>query len=167
MTTRYGQTAGFTLVELSTSMTVSTILLLTFAAILIMSRQQTEDLNGRLSLYRDLMVLDLWTQRYITNSHGDSVAIYATLTDEINDSRSSEGTILHLFLPDSTWVRLAMDGQQINWQVGLADHYPLDSPVSQVRFRRMPGQMDAIRLQTTIYNDEDSLSYDRLIVPRN
>ncbi|MCF7798026.1 MAG: hypothetical protein K9N11_08770 [Lentisphaeria bacterium] len=167
MTTRYGQEAGFTLVELSTGMTISTILLLTFAAILFLSRQQTAELNDRLSLYRDLMVLDLWTQRYIANAHGDSVAIYANATDEINDTRTNDGTILHLILPDSTWVRLAMAGQQFNWQVGLTDHYPLDAPVSQVRFRRMPGQMDAIRLQTTIFNDEDSLSYDRLIVPRN
>lgn len=167
MATQHHHSAGFTLVELSTGMTISTILLLTFATILYISRRQTEDLNERLTLYRDVMILDQWVQRYVTNSHGDSVAIYASITDELNDTRTSDGTILHLFLPDSTWVRLAEDSQQINWQVDLTDHYPLDSPVSQVRFIRKPGQMDALRLQATLFNDEDSLSYDRLIVPRN
>jgi len=164
---KYSHQKGFTLVELSTSMTIAIILMLTFTAILYIAQRQTDSLKQRLTLFRDVMILDKWVHHYVQSSILDSVAIYSNVTDELNGTTSNDGSILHLFLPDSTRIRLALSGQQVNWQVNLEDNQPLDSPASRVRIRRGGGHLLALNLEITLYNNEDSLDYDRFIVPRN
>ena len=159
--------AGFSLVELGTSMTIATILVLTFAAILVMSQRQTDALDARLTLYRDAMVLDQWVERYVQPSIGDSLFIYASATNEALGTQATAGTILHLFQPDSTQIRLAVAGQQLDWQVNSTSHYPLDCQTEQVQFVRHSGHLTALNIQLTLLNGEDSLVYNRYIVPRN
>lgn len=159
--------SGFTLVELSMTMTISLILLLTLAIILVLSRRQTDSMNDRLRLLRDEMILDRWVQRYVEPSVRDSMQIFTNATTELNDTPGDDGSILHLFLSDSTRVRLALASQQVNWQVNLKDNLPLDSPASRVRFRRIAGQIPGLNLEVTLTNQEDSLNYARFIIPRN
>ncbi|HCW76086.1 MAG TPA: hypothetical protein DHU63_06055 [Candidatus Marinimicrobia bacterium] len=165
--TKHPNQPGFTLVELSMTMTISLILLLTMAVILVLSRRQTDSMNQRLTLLRDEMILDRWVQHYMEPAVRDSIQIFSNVTNENNDVDTDDGTIVHLFLPDSTQIRLALADQQIDWRVNLVDNHPLDSPASRIRLRRIAGQIAGIHLEVTLTNSEDSLNYARFIVPRN
>ena len=70
---------GFSLVELSTAMVASMILMLGFSAVIVFSRKQLTDTNVRVALSYDQVLIDRYIRTKLTSTISDSMQIFTSL----------------------------------------------------------------------------------------
>lgn len=159
---------GFTLVELSTSMTAGIILLLAFTSVLVFSREEASATAERVSTLRDGWMLDRYLRNTLAETVGDSVLIYADLLAEASDTPSSSGTILKTVDPAGNTYRIAASNQNLVWQENGVTQYPVDAQVLNLAFQRTDSPYGRrLNLDISFLSAQDTVTYGWIITFRN
>lgn len=167
MPSRYNR--GFSLVELTSAMVASAILVIGFGSVILMSRQQLADTNTRVGLSYDQVILDRYVRTKLTSTVSDSMRIYANASDESSQTTSTSGTILRAVDADSTIYHLDLTNNTLLWVTNdTIDHNPVDSEISDLLFTERVGNIGKIlSLSMNLISDEDTLSCAWTITLRN
>ena len=160
---------GFSLVELTSAMVASAILILGFGSVIVMSRQQLADTNTRVSLSYDQVLLDNYVRTKLTATVSDSMKIYANSADEMSGTTSSTGTILRAVDADSTVYHLNLTDNTLLWVTDDSiNHNPVDARISDLIFTERVGNIGKIlSLRLNLISDEDTLECAWSITLRN
>ncbi len=160
---------GFTLVELTSAMVASAILVIGFGSVIVMSRKQLSDTNVRVSLAYDQVILDRYVRTKLTSTVSDSMKIYASASDESNQITSTSGSILRAVDADSTVYHLDITDNTLLWVTDdTLNHNPVDNEVSDLSFSERVGNIGKIlTLRMNLISDEDTLACEWTITLRN
>lgn len=126
--------AGFTLVELTTAMVASAILILGFSTVIIFTRKELTNTAARVGLGRDQVLIDRYIRTKLTSTISDSMKIYANSYAESIDSTSTEGVILRAVDADSTVYHVSVASGQLIWLEDSVSHSPIDGTISDLTF---------------------------------
>ena len=167
MHSRYNR--GFSLVELTSAMVASAILVIGFGSVIVMSRQQLADTNTRVGLSYDQVILDRYVRTKLTSTVSDSMRIYADASDETSKTTSTSGTILRAVDADSTVYHLDLTGNTLLWVTDdTINHTPVDCEISDLLFTERVGNIGKIlSLSMNLISDEDTLGCAWTITLRN
>ena len=160
---------GFSLVELTSAMVASAILVLGFGSVIVMSRQQLSDTNIRVGLGYDQVIIDRYVRTKLTSTVSDSMRIYADASDEASNITSTSGTILRAVDADSTIYHLDLTDNTLLWVTDdSVTHNPVDSEISDLLFSERVGNLGKIlNVSMNLVSDEDTLSVAWTITLRN
>lgn len=159
---------GFTLVELSTGMVAGTILILTFASVLVLSRQETSAATRRVNALHDVWVVDEFMHNQLSKTMSDSVKIYADSTAEQSGSPASTGSILRAADGDGNSYRIAISNQTLNWTTNGLIHNPVDADVTTLSFSEDNSSSGKrITMGITLLSGGNTLDYEWIIAFRN
>ena len=162
------QHAGFSLVELTSAMAASLILVLGFSSVILLSRQQLNDTNIRVGLGYDQVLIDRYVRTKLTSTVSDSMAIYADQSAESNKATSSSGTILRAVDADSTVYHLWINGSTLEWTIDSTVHHPIDCNVSNLLFTENTGNHGKIlNLSMNLCSEGDTLACEWTMTLRN
>ena len=160
---------GFSLVELTSAMVASAILVLGFGSVIVMSRQQLTDTNTRVGLGYDQVIIDRYVRTKLTSTVSDSMRIYADASDEAANTTSTSGTILRAVDADSTIYYLKLANNTLLWVTDdSVTHNPVDSDISDLLFTERVGNINKIlTVSMNLISDEDTLAVAWSITLRN
>lgn len=159
---------GFSLVELSSAMFASFLLVLGFSSVLMFSRKQLSDTSTRVALGYDQVIIDNYIRTKLTSTVSDSMQIFADSTAEANSTTSSSGTILRAVDADSTVFHLDITNNTLEWTVDSIIHVPVDSDISNLLFTERTGTYGKVLDVTMdLCSEEDTLSVAWTITLRN
>lgn len=128
------QQAGFTLVELTTAMVISAILILSFSSVIIFSRKELTNTAARINLSRDQVLFDRYVRTKLTSTVSDSMKIYPNSYAESIDSSANSGVILRSVSSDSTKHHLSVVSGQLLWVEDSIQHTPVDAIIHDLTF---------------------------------
>jgi len=160
---------GFSLVELSSAMVASAILVIGFGSVIVMTRQQLSETNTRVGLGYDQVIIDRYVRTKLTATVSDSMRIYADATDEASHTTSTSGTILRAVDADSTVYHLDLTDNTLLWVTDdSVTHNPVDSEISDLLFTEKVGNIGKIlNVSMNLISDEDTLAVAWTITLRN
>jgi len=160
---------GYSLVELSSAMVASAILMIGFGSVIVMTRQQLSDTNTRVGLGYDQVIIDRYVRTKLTSTVSDSMRIYADATDETSNTTSTSGTILRAVDADSTIYHLDLTNNTLLWVTDdSVTHNPVDSKISDLLFTERVGNIGKIlNISMNLISDEDTLAVAWTITLRN
>lgn len=160
--------AGFTLVELTTAMLVSAILILSFSTVIIWSRQQLGDTAKRVGLGYDQVILDRYVRTKLTATISDSMRIFASSSDELSNTTSTSGVILRAVAADSTVHHIEAETGQLIWTVDSTIHYPVDSDIANLQFsERAAVSSKVLSLSMDLCSEPDTIHVQWSMTLRN
>ncbi len=159
---------GFSLVELTTAMAASFILVIGFGSVIVMSRQQLSATNIRVGLGYDQVLIDRYIRTKLTSTVSDSMQIFADEIDESTSTTSTSGTILRAVDSDSTVYHLSIDSSTLEWVIDSTSHAPVDCEVADLLFTERAGNFGKIlSINMNLVSDEDTLACAWTITLRN
>ncbi|MBT3253634.1 MAG: hypothetical protein HN995_00520 [Candidatus Marinimicrobia bacterium] len=160
---------GFSLVELTSAMVASAILVIGFGSVIVMSRQQLSDTNTRVGLGYDQVIVDRYIRTKLTSTVSDSMRIYADAADELSNTTSTSGTILRAVDADSSIYHLDLTNNTLLWVTDDSiSHNPVDSEISDLLFTERVGNIGKIlNVSMNLISDEDTLEVTWSITLRN
>ncbi|NQV14291.1 hypothetical protein HQ531_02450 [bacterium] len=160
--------SGFSLVELTSAMFASAILLLGFGSVLVFSRKQLSETSMRVGLGYDQVLVDNYVRTKLTSTVSDSMQIFANAADEATSTTSTSGTILRAVDADSTIYHIDIANNTLEWMVDSTLHTPTDATIANLLFSERQGVMNKI-LEVTmdLVSDDDTLSVAWSITLRN
>ncbi len=160
---------GFSLVELTSAMVASAILVIGFGSVIVMIRQQLSDTNIRVALGYDQVIIDRYIRTKLTSTVSDSMRIYATPEDEASNTTSSSGTILRAVDADSTIYHLDLTDNTLLWVTDDSlSHNPVDAEISDLLFTERAGNIGKIlNVSMKLISEEDTLEVAWSITLRN
>lgn len=165
---RTTQSMGFSLVELTSAMAASMILVLGFSSVILLSRQQLNDTNIRVGLGYDQVLIDRYVRTRLTSTVSDSMKIFANQSDEGSGTTSTAGTILRAVDADSTVYHLEINNNTLQWTVDSTVHNPIDCVVSNLAFQERTGNHGKIlNLSMDLCSEGDTLACEWTITLRN
>ncbi|MCF7826832.1 MAG: hypothetical protein K9M55_02355 [Candidatus Marinimicrobia bacterium] len=159
---------GFSLVELTSAMVASAILVIGFGSVIVMSRNQLSDANVRVGLGYDQVILDRYVRTKLTSTVSDSMKIYADASDEAAGITSTTGTILRAVDADSTVYHLDITDNTLLWVTDSINHNPVDSEVIDLLFTERVGNIGKVlSLSMKLCSAGDTLASAWTITLRN
>ena len=159
---------GFSLVELTSAMAASMILVLGFSSVIVFSRQQLTATNTRVSLGYDQVLIDRYVRTKLTTTVSDSMQIFASTSDENAGMTSSSGSILRAVDADSTVYHLDVTNNMLEWLVDSTVHTPVDCEISDLVFSERSGNHGKIlNINMNLCSDGDTLATAWSITLRN
>ncbi|MBC8376894.1 MAG: hypothetical protein H8E26_12675 [FCB group bacterium] len=160
---------GFSLVELTSAMVASAILVIGFGSVIVMSRQQLSDTNTRVGLGYDQVIVDRYIRTKLTSTVSDSMRIYADAADEASNTTSTTGTILRAVDADSSIYHLDLTDNTLLWVTNDSiSHNPVDAEISDLLFTERVGNIGKILVVSmNLISDEDTLAVAWTITLRN
>lgn len=159
---------GFTLVELTSAMVASSILILGFGSVIVFSRQQLSETNIRVGLNYDQVLIDKYVRTKLTSTISDSMQIFADATDEATSTTSTTGTILRAVDADSTVYHLDVTGGTLLWMVDSIAHTPVDCEIVDLVFTERTGNFGKILdVDMNLCSGGDTLASEWSITLRN
>ena len=159
---------GFSLVELSTAMVASAILMVGFSSVIVFSRNQLTDTNVRVALSYDQVLLDRYIRTKLTSTIGDSMQIFSSAQNELNGITDSVGPILRAVDADSTVYHLDITGGTLLWMVDSTLHNPVDADVSDLMFYATTGSnKKRLRIAMNLSKSGDTLAPEWSLTLRN
>jgi prepilin-type N-terminal cleavage/methylation domain-containing protein len=160
---------GFSLVELTSAMVASAILVLGFGSVIVMSRQQLSDTNTRVGLGYDQVIIDRYVRTKLTSTVSDSMRIYADEAAEAANTPSSSGTILRAVDADSSTYHLRLANNTLEWITDdSVTHNPVDGRISDLLFTERIGNINKIlNISMNLISDEDTLAVAWTLTLRN
>lgn len=160
---------GFSLIELTSAMVASAILMLGFGSVILMSRNQLTATNTRVGLGYDQVIIDRYVRTKLTSTVSDSMRIYADSTAEVANTTSSSGTILRAVDADSTTYHLKLSNNTLLWVTDDSiTHNPVDSRISDLLFTERTGNIGKIlNVSMKLISDDDTLSVAWSLTLRN
>jgi len=159
---------GFSLVELTSAMVASAILVIGFGSVIVMSRNQLSDANVRVGLGYDQVILDRYVRTKLTSTVSDSMKIFADDSDEAAGITSTTGTILRAVDADSTVYHLDITDNTLLWVTDSISHNPVDSEVIDLVFTERVGSIGKVlSLSMKLCSSGDTLSSAWTITLRN
>ena len=167
MLTRYNR--GFSLIELTSAMVASAILMIGFGSVIVMSRQQLSETNIRVGLGYDQVIIDRYVRTKLTSTISDSMQIFSNATDETSHTTSTSGTILRAVDADSSVYHLGITNNTLLWITNDSiNHYPVDSEVSDLLFSERVGSIGKVlTLSMNLISEDDTLACAWTITLRN
>ncbi len=164
----HSRSKGFTLVELSSAMTASMILVLGFSSVIVFSRQQLTATNIRVGLSYDQLLIDKYVRTKLTSTISDSMQIFADASAEANATTSTSGTILRAVDADSTVYHLDISNSVLLWMVDSTIHSPIDAEIVDLLFTERTGNHGKILdISMNLCSAEDTLTCAWSITLRN
>jgi prepilin-type N-terminal cleavage/methylation domain-containing protein len=169
MNIRSRNNRGFSLVELTSAMVASAILVLGFGSVIVMSRQQLTDTNTRVGLGYDQVIIDRYVRTKLTSTVSDSMRIYADSTAEASNTTSTSGTILRAVDADSTIYHLNLANNTLLWVTDdSVTHNPVDCEIRDLLFVERVGNINKIlNVSMKLVSDEDTLAVAWTLTLRN
>lgn len=160
--------AGFSLVELSTTMVTSAILILTLAALLWIANTRMTALTAATALQNDVRVLNTYLDTYLWKSLADSLRIYTDNPAFEADNPSPSGTILTTVDKLGNRLRIFPLDNRLYWEKNGSAQPVLTNSLGYLQFQTdtlqsPPGLTVAVLMK----HQRDSLYYERSISPRN
>lgn len=162
------QNHGFSLVELTTAMVTSLILVFSFSSVVVFSRKQLTDANTRVGLGFDQVLMDRYVRTKLTTTISDSMRIYSDADAEAASITSSSGSILRAVDADSTAYHIDCVGDRLQWMIGSINHAPVDCDISDLRFTEQPGiHGKTLEIHLNLTSGTDTLTCEWLLTLRN
>ena len=160
---------GFSLIELTSAMVASAILMIGFGSVILMSRNQLTATNTRVGLGYDQVIIDRYVRTKLTSTVSDSMRIYADSTAEVANTTSSSGTILRAVDADSTIYYLKLSNNTLLWVTDDSiTHNPVDSHISDLLFTERTGNIGKIlNVSMNLISNDDTLSVAWSLTLRN
>ena len=159
---------GFSLVELSSAMVASFILMIGFGSVIVMSRDQLSATNTRVGLSYDQVLLDRYVRTKLYSTVSDSMQIFSSIADENSATTSTTGSILRTVDSDSTIYHLEINNGTLEWMIDSTSHNPVDCGVSDLVFIERVGNFGKIlNLSMNLVSDDDTLACAWTITLRN
>ena len=159
---------GFSLVELSSAMVASFILMIGFGSVIVMSRDQLSATNTRVGLSYDQVLLDRYVRTKLYSTVSDSMQIFSSIADENSATTSTTGSILRTVDSDSTIYHLEINNGTLEWMIDSTSHNPVDCGVSDLVFIERVGNFGKIlNLSMNLVSDNDTLACAWTITLRN
>lgn len=159
---------GFTLVELSTSMFAGAILLLSFTALMVFTRQESADATTRVNILTDGWMLDRFVKDHLLQTVGDSLLIYLDSDAEQSENPSLSGTILTTKDLDGNIFRIAVSNQSLDWVENGVTQNIVDADVMDLAFQQTNSSYRKnLAMDITLMSAEDSIAYAWVISFRN
>ena len=131
--------SGFSLVELTTAMVASLLLVMSFSSVVVFSRHQLTEARTRIGFSNDQVVIDNYIRSKLTGTISDSMKIYTDADAQATGIASETGAILRAVDPDSTVFHLQLNESKLLWMEGSTAHLPIDSDVSGLCFTEQTG----------------------------
>ncbi len=164
----FNSNRGFSLVELTSAMVASAILVLGFGSVIVLTRQQLSQTNVRVGLGYDQVLIDRYVRTKLTSTVSDSMRIYLNANDESNNITSTSGTILRTVDSDSTVYHLYITNNTLEWMIDSTTHIPIDCQVRDLLFREQVGNFGKIlSISMKLCSEEDTLACAWTITLRN
>jgi len=159
---------GFTLVELSSAMVASTILVIAFASILVFINNQIFSAAGRVDLQRDIAMFDRYLREQMLFTESDSLIIYADALAEQNGLASNSGSILVTQDINDNQYRLALLDQYLEWSKNTLSYEPVEARVLDLNFEKSGSfQRPGIAINMSLFNNNDTLNCEWNLAFRN
>jgi len=163
-----GNNRGFSLVELTSAMVASMILILGFSSVIMFSRQQLTDTSVRVALGYDQVLLDKYVRTKLTSTISDSMRIYASAADEGNGITSTSGPIMRAVDADSTVYHLDVTSGSLLWMVDSTVHNPVDCDIDGLLFtERTLSNGKALKVNMRLCDGGDTLAVEWSMTLRN
>ncbi|MCF7808065.1 MAG: prepilin-type N-terminal cleavage/methylation domain-containing protein [Candidatus Marinimicrobia bacterium] len=160
--------AGFTLVELTTAMLVSAILILSFSTVILFTRKELTNTAARVGLGQDQVLMDRYIRTKLTATISDSMKIYTNSYAESVDSTSTSGVILKAVSADSTVYHISASAGQLVWMEDSIAHEPVDGTISSLNFtERTISSGKNLSIMMEICSASDTLKTEWSITLRN
>ncbi len=159
---------GFSLVELTSAMVASFILIIGFGSVIVLSRQQLTETNVRVGLGYDQVLIDNYIRTKLTSTVSDSMQIFANASDENSSTTSTSGPILRAVDSDSTVYHLDLSGNSLLWMIDSVAHVPVDCEIANLNFSERAGNIGKIlTISMDLVSSEDTLGCEWSITLRN